>query len=355
MQEFKFINPRIIWLLLLLYLTLPACQRNTAFFFVKNKGAVMPVKVSGNTEANTYIVFLAGGPSGDGHLYRSVFPFFRKSIEPHYAMVYYDQRGGGNTQGTYDTTTLQLAQLSEDLDRIVSVLKKEHRAEHIYLMGYSYGGALGMTYLMNRDYRQNIRGFISIEGAFDRAKQVEYQNQLLSYWLNEWKTEGLIGDYEALTNGYNCQKKQDPIACRQDSIQLMTKVEELIKAAEKTNRFQLNPGRVRGLLGFTFFSQSNLLFSTTNENQNARYFHEEFDRLVLSDRVADITTPVLFICGRYDTNVPVFDAQNIYSKIGTAEGNKKIVILKQSGHLPMITEPDELSKHMLDFINQLKK
>jgi proline iminopeptidase len=350
MQDFTFTKRRILVLLLLLYLTLSACQRNTAFFFVKNKGAVMPIKISGDTQSKTYIIFLAGGPSGDAHLYRSLFPFFRKSIEPHFAMVYYDQRGGGNTQGTYDTTTLHLAQLSEDLDRIVTVLKREQDAEHIYLMGYSYGGALGMTYLMNRDYRQHIRGFISIEGAFDRASQAEYQGQLLPYWLDEWVSEGLIDNYEALQSDYNCIEKLDPIACRQDSIRVRKKVEALIDMAEKTNRFQLNPGRVGGLLGFTFFSQSNPLFSTTNENQNARYLHKEFDQLMISDRVSDITTPALFISGRYDTNVPVFDAQKIYSEIGTAEGNKKIVILKQSGHLPMITEPEKLSEAILNFI-----
>lgn len=311
----------------------------------------MPVKISGNTEANTYIIFLAGGPSGDGHIYRSLFSMFRKSIEPHYPMVYYDQRGGGNTQGTYDTTTLNLRQLSEDLHRIVTTLKREHQAGHIYLMGYSYGGALGMSYLINPDYRKEIQGFISIEGAFDRARQTEYQSQLLPYWLDEWVAEGKIDGYEALQAEYNCDEQQAPIACRQDSIQLMARVEELITTAQKTNRFQLSPSRAGGLLGFTFFSQSNPLFSTTNENQNARYFHKEFDRLVLSDKISDIQTPVLFLNGRYDTNVPVFDAQKMYEKIGTPEGNKKIIILKQSGHLPMATEPGELSRHILDFID----
>ncbi len=350
MQDFNFINQKNVVFILLFCLMISACQRNTSFFFVKNKGAVMPVKISGDTGADTYIIFLAGGPAGDGHSYRSLFPFFRKFLEPHYAVVYYDQRGGGNTQGTYDTNTLNLLQLSEDLNRIISVLKKEHQASRIYLMGYSYGGALGMFYLGNPDYRQNIQGFISIEGAFDRKNQASYQGQLLPYWLDEWVSEGLINDYEALKSDYNCNENQDPIACKQDSLRLVKKVEELVDMAEKTNRFKLNTGSIGRLLGYTFFSQGNPLFSTTNENQHASFFSKEFEHLVLSEQVSDIQTPVLFICGRYDTNVPVFDAQNIFRQIGTEEKNKELVILKQSGHLPMITEPDVLSRYILDFI-----
>lgn len=352
MQDSKFNKLKNTVFLLLLGVAISACQQNTTFFFVKNRGAVMPVKISGNAASNTYLIFLAGGPAGDGHSYRSLFPFFRKSLEPHYAMVYYDQRGGGNTQGTYDTTTLNLQQLSEDLNKIITVLKKEHEPDHIYLIGYSFGGALGMSYLMNPDYSREIEGFISIEGAFDRARQGEYQSQLLSYWLDEWVSEGLIDDYEALKSGYDCNENQDPIACKQDSIQLIKKVDELIAIAEKTNRFQLNSASVGRLLGYTFFSQSNPLFSTTNENQNARYLHKEFDNLKLSNGVSEIQTPMLFINGRYDTNVPVFDAKKMYNSIGTMEKNKKIIILTQSGHLPMITEPDALSSHILGFIDR---
>lgn len=355
MQDFTFIKRRCFFLLLILQLGLASCQQNTSFFFVKNKGAVMPVKIAGNRESDTFIIFLAGGPSGDGHIYRSIFPFFRKSMEPHFNLVYYDQRGGGNTQGTYDTTTLNLTQLSEDLDKIVKVLKLDYGASHVFLMGYSYGGALGMSYLLNTNYRKNIKGFISIEGAFDRAEQSNYQDQLLSYWLEEWVEEGLIDGYDALLEGYNCTQKNDPVACRKDSVRLLENIQELAAIAEKTNRFQLNPERIGGLLGFTFFSQSNPLFSSINENQNARYFHQEFDNLTLSDKISGILTPVLFICGRYDTNVPVFDAQKMYSSIGTKKENKELVVLKQSGHLPMMTEPEQLSTVILEFIQKVKK
>lgn len=314
----------------------------------------MPVKISGHTSSDTYIVFLPGGPSGDGHIYRSTFPVFRKKIEPLYGMVYYDQRGSGNCQGVYDTATLNLEQLSEDLDKIIQVLNTDFGASNIFLMGYSYGGALGMSYLQEPDRQASVKGFISIEGAFDRRYQKDYQNKMISYWLDQWVAEGFIDDYKALGEGYSCFEEEDLLKCRTDSTRLRQKVEDRITQIEQYNQFKVNLGSVSKLLGFALFSQSNPIWSSINENQNATYFHREFDDLLISNQVTGIKTPVLFITGRYDTNVPVLDAQNIFEKIGTADDKKRLEILEKSGHLPMLTEPEQLSKYILRFIQDMK-
>lgn len=65
-----------------------------------------------------------------------------------------------------------------------------------------------------------------------------------------------------------------------------------------------------------------------------------------------ISLPALFIHGRYDTNVPFFEAETAYLMIGTPLDQKRLVILEHSGHLPMITEPDRLSANIIDFIEQ---
>ncbi len=342
---------RTLFLASLLFLAW-SCSKSS-FFFVENEGAVMPVTISGNTSSNTFILLLPGGPAGDGQVYRRAFPVFRKYLEPHHQMVYFDQRGGGNCQGTYDTSSLNLYQLAADLDRVIEVIRHRRPKARIVLLGYSYGGALAMTYLVDPDYREKVAGMIGLSGAYDRSLQSEYQDQLIVALLDHWVAQDLLDNYDALEAKYSCLNTPDPALCQSDSIQTQRKVTRLFQTVERANQFPINLTSLGRLLAYSFFSQSNPITSGMNEAQNGTYFQSEFDSLLLSDRIGEIRTPLLLIHGRYDTNVPFLDAQTVFERIGTAFPDKKLVILEQSGHLPMLTEPEPLAEAILAFLRKL--
>lgn len=326
-----------------------ACGQSGQFYFVKNKGAIMPVKIRGKADSPVFIVLLPGGPAGDGLAYSTVFPFFKEHLEREYRMVYYDQRGAGNCQGVYDTTTLNLDQLSEDLDRVISVIRINEKKAQIYLLGYSYGGALAMTYLQDTDRMEKVAGYIGLCGAHDRRDQARFQQQLIEYFVRKWHDEGYI-NYEFLKEGFNCDTGPDRDQCRRDSIEMRRKMEARFEEVAAYNQFKMSPASISSLLRYAFLSQSNPLQSGINEAQNGRYYQSEFDQLHLSDQIEEVSTPILLISGRYDTNVPFGDAQAIYEGIGTAEEKKDRALLEKSGHLPMLTQPEELAGHMIRFI-----
>lgn len=340
-----------VWLGMLM-LTVFSCQRRSDFFFVRNQGAVMPVKVSGNAKSGTFLMLLPGGPAGDGLIYQKVFPFFKQELEKQYAVVYYDQRGAGNCQGTYDTTTLNLAQLSEDLTQVINAIQSEYADPKIFLLAYSYGGALGITHLLDAENSAKIAGMISIAGAFDRKKQMSQQEKLIEYCLQRWQTEGQIDNIEKLQNGFTCQDQINEEQCREDSIALREKILVLFDQVENYNQFKFSGKAALRLLDFALFSQSNPIFSGTNEALHAGYYQPEFNSLQLSDRAAAISTPMLLINGRWDTNVPFFAAQDMYHQLGTNKRKKHLLFLEKSGHLPMITEPVELSRAIIQFVEQ---
>lgn len=349
MQAINF-GPRRLFIFGLLALLLTtACRRSGPFYFVQNQGAIMPVKIRGKAGSPVFIVLLPGGPAGDGLAYGTVFPFFKNYLETEYRMVYYDQRGAGNCQGVYDTTTLNLSQLSNDLDKIVSVVRKENDHAQVFLLGYSYGGALGLTYLQDQDRAAGIAGYISVSGAHDRRDQARFQQKLIEYFVRKWREEGLL-NYEFLQDGFRCDDGPDRAQCRRDSVANRRKMEMLFEEVAAYNKFKMHPANISRLLSFAFLSQSNPLQSGINESQNGRYYQPEFDGLHLSDETKGVKTPVLLISGRYDTNVPFFDAQAVYEGIGTREEKKNLVILEKSGHLPMFTQPEELAGHIIRFI-----
>lgn len=351
MQVISFDYKKLFIFTLLGLLLFANCRRSSQFGFVKNKGAVMPVKIRGKADSPVFIVLLPGGPAGDGLAYSTVFPFFRKYLEPKYRMVYYDQRGAGNCQGIYDTTTLNLPQLSDDLDKILSVIRREHEKSRVYLLGYSYGGALGLTYLKDPDRAAEVAGYISLAGAHDRRDQARFQQQLIEYFVRKWHEEGFI-NYEFLKDGFNCSDEPNSVQCRRDSLEMRRKMEARFEEVAAYNKFKMQPANISRLLRYAFLSQSNPLQSGINEAQNGRHYQPEFDELHLSDQIEGIKTPALLISGRYDTNVPFFDAQAIYEGIGTPHEKKDNVILEESGHLPMLTQPEELAGHIIRFIEK---
>lgn len=340
---------RLFILSLLILLLLAACRQSGPFYFVKNQGAIMPVKIRGNGHSPVFIVLLPGGPAGDGLAYSTVFPFFKNYLETEYRMVYYDQRGAGNCQGVYDTTTLNLPQLSDDLDKIVSVVRKENDHAQVFLLGYSYGGALGLAYLQDPDRAAGIAGYISVSGAHDRRDQARFQQKLIEYFVIKWREEGLL-NYEFLQDGFSCDDRPDRAQCRRDSVANRRKMEVLFEEVAAYNKFKMHPANISRLLSFAFLSQSNPVQSGMNESQNGRYYQPEFNELQLSDQIEEVKTPMLLISGRYDTNVPFFDAQAVYEGIGTKEEKKNLVILEKSGHLPMLTQPEELAASIIRFI-----
>ncbi|MCB0669490.1 MAG: alpha/beta hydrolase, partial [Saprospiraceae bacterium] len=295
---------------------------------MKNEGAIMPVNIRGNSMSKEYIVLLPGGPSGDGLIYSKIFPEFKRQMEAHCKMVYYDQRGAGSSQGVYDTSTLNLSQLAKDLEKIILTIKERDRAANIFLLGYSYGGALGLSYLKGRSDLKDVEGFISISGAFDRKHQEENQRRLLEYLLEKWVQEGKLANYDALKNGFSCHDAVDIEGCRQDSIKTVKLVNAEISDLEKYGRFRLKGSTILGLLGYMFFSPGNPIQSGIAEGQNGQYFQKEFDGLDLREDISGIKTPILLVNGRFDTNVPFFEAQEIFDKIGTPVHQKKILILE---------------------------
>jgi pimeloyl-ACP methyl ester carboxylesterase len=337
-------------LILLFAFILFSCQSYDKFYFVENRGAIMPVKVCGNSNSQKYIVLLPGGPSGEGLIYSKVFRVFKEQIEANFKMVYYDQRGAGNCQGVYETSSLNLKQLTRDLEMLIETIKIRDPQAKIYLLGYSYGGTLGLSYLKEGRNQYNVEGFISISGAFDRRMQRENQQRLIEYLLKKWVEEGAIEDYEAMKEGFNCNDSGDIIKCRRDSVETVRKVEGKLSELEKYNQFKLTLGSLKRLLAYSFFSQSNVIQSGIAESQNGKYYQAEFDNQMLTEKVGEIRLPVLLINGRYDTNVPFFETEKVYQNIGTALDKKSIVILEESGHIPMITEPERLGEIITDFI-----
>ena len=125
----------------------------------------LPVWVKGNTASKTIIVYLHGGPGGGGSFGSSEFlnSEFVEAVTEKYAMVFFDQRGSGSSQGHYDKSLMTEAQFVEDLDKLVILLQNKYGSDiNVFLYGVSWGGYLGTAYLVTGENQNKIKGWIIV-------------------------------------------------------------------------------------------------------------------------------------------------------------------------------------------------
>ena len=135
-------------------------------FFLRNKGADMPVFVRGNEASNVFVLLLNGGPGDGGLKYRG--HTYSDLLEEDYAMVYWDQRHQGNSHGHLDDIDFTIDMMVEDTYTLIQTLKVRYGNDiSIFLMGHSWGGTLGTAFMVKDDYQHEINGWIEVDGAHD--------------------------------------------------------------------------------------------------------------------------------------------------------------------------------------------
>ncbi|MFS4467508.1 alpha/beta fold hydrolase [Maribacter sp. 2210JD10-5] len=319
--------------------------------YVRHKGADMPAHIYGNASEKVFLILLHGGPGGEGLGYRS--GTIKSEIEKECAVVYYDQRGSGMSQGRYSEDGISIEIMTEDVLALVKVIQNKYGDDSkFFLMGHSWGGTLGTSVMLkNQDI---FKGWIEVGSAND-AKNIyfEYPKNFrrvadeqialgnnVSYWEGvQRKIDGLNTDVYSDDDFYTMNK-------------------EAVKAQEKlsddgfVNRLN---SKIQGQAVINTFFRNNILTVAWNGKITQSILVRDqgiFESLSFADRLSEITIPSLTIWGKYDMVVPIKFAQETFGNLGSA--SKELVIFEKSAHSPMYTEPDLFAEEVIDFITAHK-
>ncbi|WP_299433241.1 alpha/beta hydrolase [uncultured Maribacter sp.] len=311
--------------------------------FVRHKKADMPAYIHGNASEKLFLIILHGGPGGIGLNYRS--NTIKDAIEKECVVVYFDQRGSGMAQGSYSENGINIDIMAEDVLALVKVIKHKYGNDsRFFLMGHSWGGALGPATLLKD--QTDFLGWIDVDGShnpksmyleyianFKRvaAEQITAGNET-QYW------ESLIELTNTVAPEYNME----------DMRKLNS---EAFKAEEKladTNVINENVESDENTI-----LKYNLLTLFWNMANTQSILDEDlFQNITFKDRLKEIKVPSLILWGKYDMVVPIRYAQDSYDNLGAS--NKKLVIFEKSGHSPMATEPDLFAEEVITFIRDNK-
>lgn len=312
--------------------------------FVRHKNADMPAYIHGNGSEKVFLIILHGGPGGNGILYRN--NTIRTEIEKNNAVIYFDQRGSGNSQGNYSEKDVSIDIMAEDVLALAKVIKAKYGDDSkLFLMGHSWGGVLGSAVLLKN---QNVfSGWIDVNG--DHSPKDLYDRYKVAF---KQTAEAQI----ALGNSVAFWKNTLDLV---QNVGLNYSLDDFFKLNITAN----NTGEVlakdkvineeRADFEDSFISNNKNRFSW-NKNKLLEIFADKglYEKVSFTDRLSEITIPSIVLWGKYDLTVPLIYATEAFDNLGATD--KELFIFEKSGHSPMFTEPDLFADKVIEFINRHK-
>lgn len=319
------------------------------FFYVRNSEVDLPVVVEGNTTSKTFIIYVHGGPEG-GAITESTDPVFWGALEAQYAVVYYDQRGIGMSNGNFDDSKLTIEQFVDDLDKIISVVYSRYGDDiSLFLLGGSWGGYVGTAYITNPTYQSKLKGWIEIGGGHNLAlignalpahiKKIAEQQISKGISVEEWQKHiDFVNEYDTTANDFknwlSLIQKYSPITDQLTSDGEIHFLDTKVKIPKSVN----------------------LLTILANDyiNQPGAKLLGKYYNTSLTGKLSTVTLPSRFFWGEYDCVSPPVLAYDAYDNIGTSPQHKKVVVFKNADHTIFLTKPTELLNEIFSFINLYK-
>jgi pimeloyl-ACP methyl ester carboxylesterase len=268
-------------------------------------------------------LWLHGGPGGAE---RPLFRHFNGSLEEHFVVAYWDQRGAGRSfDPEADPKRLTIARHLADLDAIVDHLRRSYARDAVVLVGHSWGGALGLLYA--RQQPGKVAAFVGVAPliATQAAQRAEHEFV---------RAEALRrGDEEALA------RLAEIGAPPYDD------AEEVLASERLANRyggvFHEPPSRgwlvLRGIFGGLVTPWEIPRLIRGNEVSLAA-MHEELLGLDLSRSVPSVEVPVVFVLGRHDRHVDAALAEAYLERL--AAPSRQLFWFERSAHNVPFEEPE---------------
>lgn len=326
-------NYKFLIILSILALVSGGCQKESFtiagraedHFFLNSGNQHMPVTVAGNVDSKKFILILHGGPGGNSIDYRD--QDIQELVENEFAVVYWDQRFAGNTQGNGGNT--DISAFRKDIQNLLTLLSAKY-GENIdyYLFGHSWGGFLAPYFLVDGENQKKVKGWIQIGGAHNyRLNDSLTREMLLHYGNIELAAGNNPTDWNEIVDWCN----ENGFEGRENAGMLNGFAHRAEGLFDNITQPEYNV-QIKQILASAIFSGlSNGFASGIREIDNPTY------TTPISDELVKLKLPTLLLWGKYDFVCPPELADDIERNIGSSDVTK--IMYTTSGHSPMYNEP----------------
>jgi len=259
------------------------------------------------------LIVLHGGPGFDHH---HMLPF--ADLADEYNVIFYDQRGSGDSSGKVDSASITMDNFVEDLE----ALRKTLKLGKINLLGHSWGSSLAMFYGIK--YPENLQSLILLSPvgiSFEFMEQFGMNMQANSDMVDlekmvhiQQSDEFINGDAEKVAEYWRLAVK--PMFYDKS------------KVAEMDWTFGENSMKNQAAVG-------DLLMMNLGDYN-------------IGDDLSVIKCPVMIMHGDKDP-LPLDGAKKAHQSIP----GSRLKILKNSGHFIFIESRENVMKEIRTFLSQL--
>lgn len=257
-------------------------------------------------EGNPALVLLHGGP-GVGDCRDQVRDY--GALQDEYRLLFYDARGSGRSDDKPPYTHDQWVADVDELTRQVGI-------DRFALLGHSYGGIVAQEYALRSQDR--LTHLVLVDTAPSTVENEESIRRALSAGLPGIEEGWLRKLFEG----------------RVDSNEEMHEMWELLLPLYFEGPF--DPSLPKEMADQTYFHYEthNFAFSVNNPSYDIR------------PRLGEIKIPTLVVCGSKDWITPLSTSKEIAAGIP----NSVLEVFEQSGHFPMVEEPERFLSVLRTFL-----
>lgn len=221
-------------------------------------------------------------------------------------LIYYDHRGNGRS-GRPPKHTMTHAQFAADAEALAQHLG----FDKVAVIGHSYGGFIALEFALHFPHR------LSHLILLDTAPVFNYSDEIMENARQMGATDEMIASLQSDWSS------DDEMRQGMETIQPLyfkNFVPELATSLFENTIFSVNGSAAEGEL-------------------------KEYNMV---PRLGDIQTPTLILVGRYDFICPPLKAQIMHEGIA----NSKLAIFENSGHFPVIEEPEAFFSTVRSWIDE---